>query len=80
MSNNIELTSEEKAVLIPKVQSYCEAELSVEVGRFDAEFLLDFFINELGVPLYNKGLRDGLDAVKLQVQNLCDELSYSLEK
>jgi len=39
---DLKLTSEEKAVLVPKLVAYLARELEVDAGQFDAEFLLDF--------------------------------------
>ena len=44
----VELSSEEKAAITQKLQRYLADELQVEIGSFDAEFLLDFFSKEVG--------------------------------
>jgi uncharacterized protein (DUF2164 family) len=54
----IEFSSAEKAVIIPKVQLYFQEELDTRLGSFDAEFLLDFFAEQVGVYFYNRGLYD----------------------
>lgn len=38
----VEFNSEEKAAITQKLQRYLADELEVEIGGFDAEFLLDF--------------------------------------
>ena len=38
----IEFSTEEKAAITQKLQRYLADELQVEIGGFDAEFLLDF--------------------------------------
>lgn len=54
----ITLSKEEKDILTHKLQKYLESELDIEMGQFDAEFLLEFFSKELGGYFYNRGLLD----------------------
>ena len=54
----IKFTNTEKSLLIDKLQSYFIKELDQELGQFDADFLLDFFTEELGAVYYNRGLYD----------------------
>jgi uncharacterized protein (DUF2164 family) len=51
----LKLTSEEKAVLGPKLLAYLRDELDVDAGKFEAEFLTDFFVKEAGATLSNQG-------------------------
>ncbi|MDR2212441.1 MAG: DUF2164 domain-containing protein, partial [Pseudomonadales bacterium] len=44
----IKFTKDEKALIVRKIQLYFTEELKQEIGRFDAEFLLDFFADEIG--------------------------------
>ncbi len=45
---DIQFTREEKQAIVPKIKLYLKEELDKEVGNFDAEFLLDFFTQEIG--------------------------------
>jgi len=56
--NQINFPKEQKNLLTAKLQRYFEQELNQELGEFDAEFLLDFFSEQLGAHFYNQGLRD----------------------
>lgn len=38
----MKLSSEDKALLVPKLIDYLAKKMDVEAGQFDAEFLLDF--------------------------------------
>ena len=49
--SEIKFTSEEKEVIARKIQQYFQEELEQEIGSFDAQFLLDFFSEEIG-PFY----------------------------
>ncbi len=75
----ITFTDMERAVLIAKLQSYTTAELDLELGRFDAEFLLDFIIKEFGAAFYNRGLYDA-QAVLAKRMDEMNEAIYALEK
>jgi uncharacterized protein (DUF2164 family) len=43
---------------VRRIKLYFAEELKQEIGRFDAEFLLDFFAGEIGGYFYNHGLYD----------------------
>ncbi len=76
---DLKLTSEEKAVLVPKLVAYLSDELDVDAGQFDAEFLLDFLTNEAGAVLYNRGLNDAHAALAKHMDAFAD-IIYALEK
>ncbi len=77
--SDVEFTSEEKKILVHKIQDYFHNELSEEIGQFDAEFLLDFFSKEIGPYHYNKGLKDARTLIEENVQNL-SQTFYEMEK
>ncbi len=77
--SDVEFNSEEKKVLVHKIQNYFHNELSEEIGQFDAEFLLDFFNKELGAYHYNKGLQDARTLIEENTQNL-SQTFYEMEK
>lgn len=76
---DLKLTSEEKAVLVPKLVAYLSHELDVDAGQFDAEFLLDFLTKEAGAVLYNRGLDDTHAALAKHMDSFADVI-YALEK
>jgi len=77
--SDIEFTEEEKKILVGKIQSYFHAELSEEIGQFDAEFLLDFFNKEIGAYHYNRGLQDARTLMEENAQNV-QQAFYEMEK
>jgi uncharacterized protein (DUF2164 family) len=77
--SEIKFTQEEKDKLIPKIKMYLHEELDFDVGNFDAEFLLDFFSEEVGAYFYNRGIRDSLDMLDDRMEDLKDSI-YVLEK
>ena len=77
--SSVEFTSDEKNVLVHKIQNYFNNELSEEIGQFDAEFLLDFFSKEIGAYHYNQGLKDARTLIEENAQNL-SQTFYEMEK
>ena len=77
--SDIEFTEEEKQILVSKIQSYFHAELSEEIGQFDAEFLLDFFNKEIGAYHYNRGLQDARTLMEENAQQI-QQTFYEMEK
>ncbi len=75
----IEFSKPEKELIVRKVQMYFREELDQEIGQFDAEFLLDFFAEEVGAYFYNRGLRDAQAVIEAKVADINDAL-YEIEK
>ncbi|WP_036229096.1 DUF2164 domain-containing protein [Marinobacterium jannaschii] len=75
----MKISADEKARIIPRIQDYCSRELETELGGFEAEFLLDFFIKEVGDQVYNQALNDVIASLDLQLDAMKDNL-YALEK
>lgn len=70
---------EEKEIIVQKIQAYFSAELDREIGRFDAEFLLDFFAGEIGPYFYNRGLLDARAVLARKMDSISEEID-ALEK
>ena len=79
ITSPITFSKEEKALIVPKIKMYLKDELDQDIGNFDAEFLLDFFSEEVGAYFYNRGLRDALDTLDSGVDELKESI-YVLEK
>ncbi len=75
----LEFTSEEKNQIVRKVKTYFQEELDQEIGNFDAEFLIDFFAEEVGAYFYNRGLYDAQALFSQKVDELSDSI-YDLER
>ncbi len=54
----IRLSKEQQELVISKLQDYFANELNYELGSFDAQFLIDFISEELGLYFYNQGILD----------------------
>ena len=77
--SDIKFSKEEKEVIVRKIQLYFREELDKEIGSFDAEFLLDFFSEEVGAYYYNRGLIDAQAVLDKKVEDI-SEAFYELEK
>lgn len=77
--SEIKFTKEEKENLIPKIKKYLDEELDIDAGNFDAEFLLDFFSEEIGPYFYNRGVKDSLDTLDMRMEDVRESIDV-LEK
>ncbi len=79
MKPTIKFSKEEKELIIPKIKMYLNEELNFDIGNFDAEFLLDFFSEEVGSYFYNKGISDAIDMLDSRMEEVKESI-YVLEK
>lgn len=77
--SKIKIPDAERQIAVEKIQKYFNAELDQEIGRFDAQFLLEFFAKEIGAVFYNQGLYDAQNAFKDKLDTLADSV-LDLEK
>lgn len=76
---DIKFSKEEKDEITKKIYIYFQEELDQELGRFDAEFLLDFFTKEIGPYFYNRGLYDAQAILAKRADDLAEAI-LALEK
>lgn len=76
---DIKFTQDEKAIIVHKIQRHFTEELKQEIGRFDAEFLLDFFSGEIGAHFYNRGLYDAQTILSSRLDDLSESI-FMLER
>ena len=75
----IKFSPEELTSVVNKVQLYFQEELDREIGQFDAEFLVEFFAEEIGAFFYNRGLYDAQALFESKVEAITEAI-YELEK
>jgi len=75
----IKFSKDERNLIVGRIQLYFREELNQEIGRFDAEFLLDFFAEEVGGFFYNRGLYDAQLVLEKRLESITDAI-YELEK
>ncbi|MFL5384978.1 MAG: DUF2164 domain-containing protein [Longimicrobiaceae bacterium] len=54
----VRLSDERRAALVRLLKERFEDDFDEEISDFRAEGLIDFFVRELGPPVYNQGVRD----------------------
>lgn len=74
----IEFSKEEKADIVSRIRGYFDRELD-PIGVLPAEFLLDFFSENIGAYYYNQGLRDAHAAFLKKMEDFGEEL-YLMER
>lgn len=77
--SEIEFSKEEKEVIVKKIKLYFREELEQDIGQFDAQFLLDFFSEEIGAYFYNRGLYDAQAILERRMDDISETIS-ELEK
>ena len=77
--SEIKFSKEEKELIIQKIKLYFNDELDQDIGQFDAEFLLDFFSEEVEPYFYNRGLYDAKAVLTAKIESI-DEALYEIEK
>ncbi|EGQ8003910.1 DUF2164 domain-containing protein [Vibrio parahaemolyticus] len=75
----IKLERAQKETLASAIQDYMQDELSIEIGQFDSEFLIDFITDKLGAVYYNKGVEDAKTVIERRMLEMSDEL-YEIEQ
>ena len=79
MSEIIKLSADSKADIVKKIKLYFQEELRQDIGQFDAEFLLDFFSQEVGAYYYNQGVLDARAVLQTKLETIDDAL-YEIER
>ncbi len=75
----VEFSGDEKEIIVGRIQTYFREELNQELGGFDAEFLLDFFAEEMGAYFYNRALYDAQAILERRLEDF-GEAVFELEK
>ncbi|ENQ8703559.1 DUF2164 domain-containing protein [Vibrio harveyi] len=75
----IKLERAQKETLATAIQDYMQDELSLEIGQFESEFLIDFITEKLAPIYYNKGIEDAKTVIERRMLEMSDEL-YEIEQ
>ncbi|MGH1487561.1 MAG: DUF2164 domain-containing protein [Cellvibrionaceae bacterium] len=76
---DIKFSKDETEILVKKIKLYFIEELDQDIAQFDAQFLLDFFTEEIGPYFYNKGLYDAQAILEAKIESITDGF-YEIEK
>ncbi len=66
----IKLSGERRERMIRSIQAYFEERFDDALSPFKAEQLLDFFVKELGAPIYNQAIADARKFVQDKLSDL----------
>ena len=75
----IKFSKEETNAIVRRIQDHFDGELETEIGQMQAEFLLNFFSEEIGAYHYNRGLYDAQALLLKKVDDFTDSI-YALEQ
>lgn len=75
----IKIEKHQRQQLINQLKTYFDKELDRELGGFEAEFLLDFLIEQLGPQFYNQGLLDAQALLQSKVDQIVESI-HELEQ
>jgi uncharacterized protein (DUF2164 family) len=70
----IQLSADRRGQLVRALKEYASTEFDESLSDFRAEQLLDFFIRELGPPVYNQGVRDAAGYVQQKLADIEGEV------
>ena len=70
----IELDKDVQALAIQSIQNYFAQKRDEELGNLEAQFLLDFFLEQIGPLVYNRAVRDAQALVQDKLMDIDGEL------
>lgn len=70
----IRLAPERRVALLRAIKQYFVEEFDDTLSDFRAEGLLDFFVRELGPPVYNQGVRDASSFIQSKLTDIEGEV------
>lgn len=70
----IRLSPERRARLLRALKDHFAEAFDEPLSDFRAEGLVDFFVRELGPPVYNQGVRDAASAMQAKLSDLDGEI------
>ena len=70
----IRLSDERRTRMIDSIKRYFADHMDESVSDFRAQGLLDFFVKELGPPVYNQAIRDASGYIQDKLADLEGEI------
>jgi uncharacterized protein (DUF2164 family) len=68
------LSEERREILINAIQQLFVKEFERELSVFQASRLIDFFLGQLGPPVYNQAIQDARAYIQLKLDDLDGEV------
>jgi uncharacterized protein (DUF2164 family) len=66
----IEPSDDRRERMIGSLRQFFSDKLDLEVSEYQAQLILDFFLRELGAPVYNQAIRDAYAFVADKLEDL----------
>lgn len=70
----VKLTGDRRERMLASIRKYFKDQFDEEVSEFRAEAMLDFFVRELGPPVYNQAIRDAYAFMQEKISDLEGEV------
>ena len=70
----IRLSPERRATLLRAITGHFAEHFDEPLSEFRADALLDFFVRELGPPVYNQGVRDAASYIQEKLGDIEGEI------
>jgi uncharacterized protein (DUF2164 family) len=70
----IRLARERRSILLEAIARFYREEFDETLSEFRAAVILDFFVRELGPPVYNQGVRDAAGYVQEKLVDIEGEV------
>lgn len=75
----IRITDERRDRMLRSLRRFFAEQLDLEIGALAAEQILDFFVRELGAPVYNQAIQDARGFLQTKLDDLEGEFYESDE-
>jgi uncharacterized protein (DUF2164 family) len=72
--SRVELSELRRKTVLANVQEFFMNEFDTELSIFKAITLTDFFVSEIGAPIYNKGVQDATRILSERTSHVESEL------
>ncbi|GHB71223.1 hypothetical protein GCM10008107_20930 [Psychrosphaera saromensis] len=72
--SEVKLSKQQQDAAIVKLQEYFQQELDRDLGQFEAEFLLEFIMKEVGSSIYNQALYDAQSLLTAKIEDVFAEI------
>jgi uncharacterized protein (DUF2164 family) len=69
-SMHVELSGDRRDGIVRSVRQFFEEQLDLALSDFQAERVVNFFVKELGAPVYNQAIRDAHGFLQEKLQDL----------
>ena len=70
----IRLSEERRELLATAIQQLFLEEFEQDLSEFQAQRLIDFFMRQLGPPVYNQAIQDARAHIQLKLEDLDGEV------